>query len=175
MSPPKHTLFTFRTKVRTLRLSFLATRYQAHASRMSKKPSCTYDPRAARGYCVNLQRWEYMERRTPENIFPIRLTSGPRSRSLQLRHVLNVACKLLCLALFVRVQYIWLGFYLSTMFEKATAPCIVVILFYVGFLLCDVWAGEWRGAILTVTLTLSVPKMVWRHPLSSQKNTSKDT
>ena len=32
MSPPKHTLFTFRTKVRTVQLSFLATRYQAHAS-----------------------------------------------------------------------------------------------------------------------------------------------
>jgi len=34
MSPPKHTLFTFRTKVRTVRLSFLATLYnfQAHAT-----------------------------------------------------------------------------------------------------------------------------------------------
>ena len=46
MSPPKHTLFTFRTKVRTVRLSFLATRYnfQAHASWLTgcqKKPSCT--------------------------------------------------------------------------------------------------------------------------------------
>ena len=40
---PKHTLFTFRTKVRMVRLSFLATRYnfQAHASWLSKKPSCT--------------------------------------------------------------------------------------------------------------------------------------
>ena len=29
MFPPKHTLFTFRTKVRTVRLSFLATRYSS--------------------------------------------------------------------------------------------------------------------------------------------------
>ena len=41
MSPPKHTLFTFRTKVRTVRLSFLATRYNFQASSwLSKKPSC---------------------------------------------------------------------------------------------------------------------------------------
>ena len=32
MSPTKHTLFTFRTKVRTVRLSFLATRYNFQAS-----------------------------------------------------------------------------------------------------------------------------------------------
>ena len=45
MSLPKHTLFTFRTKVCTVRLSFLTTRYnfQAHASWLTgcKKPSCT--------------------------------------------------------------------------------------------------------------------------------------
>ena len=41
MSPPKHTLFTFRTKVRTVRLSFLATRYNFQSSSwLSKKPSC---------------------------------------------------------------------------------------------------------------------------------------
>ena len=42
MSPPKHMLFTFRTKVRTVQLSFLATyHFQAHASWLSKKPSCS--------------------------------------------------------------------------------------------------------------------------------------
>ena len=43
MSPPKHTLFTFCIKVRTVWLSFLATRYnfQAHASWLSKKPNYT--------------------------------------------------------------------------------------------------------------------------------------
>ena len=87
MSPPKHTLFTFRIKVHTVRLSFLATRYnfQAHASwlthRLSKETKLyenfTYGPHAARGYQrVKLQRWEYTERRTPENIWkiPILLT-----------------------------------------------------------------------------------------------------
>ena len=41
----------------------------------------------------------------------------------------------------VPVLYSSLRFYLSTMFEKATTSCIVVILFYVSFellSLCDV-------------------------------------
>ena len=48
----------------------------------------------------------------------------------------------------VPVLYSSLRFYLSTMFEKATASCIVVILFYVSFellSLCDVM-GRGGGA-----------------------------
>ena len=49
-------LFTFSTKVRTVRLSFLLV-----------QPNFTYGPYAARGYRVKLQRWEYTEQRTQEN------------------------------------------------------------------------------------------------------------
>ena len=71
----------------------------------------------------------------------------------------------------VRVLYSLLGFYLSTIFEKATALCIVVILFHVGFeliFLCDIMG---RGGIPNVTMTLSVPKMVWRCPLRPSSHT----
>ena len=63
MSPPKHTLFTFHTKVRsTVRLSFLATRYSSsHYTLLSKKKTklyenLTYGPHAARVYRIKLQR-----------------------------------------------------------------------------------------------------------------------
>ena len=51
------------------------------------------------------------------------------------------------------------------MFGKATASCIVVILFHVGFeliLLCDLMGR----ATLNVTMMLFVPKMVRKHPLT---------
>ena len=61
MSPPRHTLFTFHTKVRTVRLSFRQLVIQAHAMQLAVKETklyenLTYGPHVARGYRVKLQR-----------------------------------------------------------------------------------------------------------------------
>ena len=84
---PKHTLFTFRTNVHTVRLSFLATRYnfQAHTSWLSKKPSCTkilltvrMQPAAiALNYSI-----ENIRNDVCQKIIPIRLTSVGRAWKL---------------------------------------------------------------------------------------------
>ena len=83
MSPPKHTLFTFRTKV-CVQYGCPSWKLviQAHTSWLSKKPSSTnilqYVPDVAHGYCVKLQHHKYTEWRTPDNNIwkiPIWLTS----------------------------------------------------------------------------------------------------
>jgi len=56
----KHTLFTFRTKVRTVWLFFLATRLSSSHKLAVKETklyeNLTYGPHATRGYRIKLQR-----------------------------------------------------------------------------------------------------------------------
>ena len=75
MSPPKHNYLHTRCAHSGCPswLSFITVLIQAHASWLSEKPSCTkillYAPHASHSYCVKLQRQEYTERRTPDNIY----------------------------------------------------------------------------------------------------------
>ena len=72
MLPLKHNCYLC-TKVHMLWLSFLAVFitvvFQAHAVRETKLyENLTYVPHAAHDYCVKLQRQEYTERHTPDDI-----------------------------------------------------------------------------------------------------------
>ena len=66
MSPPKHTLFTFRTKVRTVWPSFLALVIKLTVAGWPNVRK-SYGPHAARGYHIKRVSPWFTERRTTDN------------------------------------------------------------------------------------------------------------